>query len=204
MKTCHTITSQIAVAVLALAWATTALAAPDTTPRLENPGFENPTVTADSPGTLPEKWFYFSSTTNSTAGLTTRKKRSGTQSMFFKSQSVTDAYHGIAQKFPVTPGIRYEFTVYACNDATDPITGDAYGQVSIEWQDSAGTELSRTHGPTWNFELSPLRWQSFMVGDTAPEGAAVGVAVVTFFSRNSNGAGRFYIDDLKISAIPLK
>jgi hypothetical protein len=71
--------------------------------------------------------------------------------------------------------------------------------VSLEWQDAEGKEISRNYGPIWNFELSPIRWEKFEVGAEAPEGAAMGVAVITFFSRDSDGYGTCYVDDAKFT-----
>lgn len=166
---------------------------------LENPGFEAPSIAAGaSEGDAPDQWFYFSSIAEDKDGITDRKKHDGMQSLIFESKEKFDAYAGFAQKFTAKAGHRYEFSVYAINDSSDPLTGESYGQVSIEWLGEDGQEIGRTYGPAWNFDLSPIRWEKFLVGDVAPEGAAQAQAVITFFSRDSEGFGTCYIDDSKI------
>jgi len=163
-----------------------------------NPGFESPKVVGESLGTEPEGWFYFTSGGQTKVGLTTTKKRSGSQAVVFAALDAPDSYQGLAQKFPAEPGRRYEFSLYVINDAMEPIVGDSYAQVSIEWQDSTGSEITRNWGPTWNFKLSPLKWERVVVGAEAPEGTAVGVAVVTFFTKDAAGQGKFYLDDAAV------
>jgi len=169
--------------------------------RLTNPGFEKPKIVGESMGTEPEGWFYFTSGGQTKVGLTTAKHRNGSQAVVIEALDAADSYQGLAQKFPAEPGMRYEFTVYVINDPVKPIVGDAYGQVSIEWQDANGAEITRNWGPTWDFQLSPLKWQEVTVGAEAPEGAAVGVAVVTFFSKDAAGQGRFYLDDASLREV---
>lgn len=169
--------------------------------RLVNGGFESPKVVGESFGTVPQGWFYFASGKETKVGLTTTKKRNGSQAVVFAALGTPDSYQGLAQKFPVEPGRRYEFSVYVINDAADPIVGEAYAQVSIEWQDSTGSEITRNWGPTWNFELSPLKWERVTVGAEAPDGAAVGVAVVTFFNKDAAGQGKFYLDDAAVKDV---
>lgn len=91
------------------------------------------------------------------------------------------------------------FTVYARASASPPLIGGAYGQVSLEWQDANGVEISRIHGPIWADDLSPDRWTKFTVTGTAPEGASHGVAVVTFFSKQAAGFGTCYVDDCTLT-----
>ncbi len=167
---------------------------------IENQGFEIPSIlNGAETGSQPETWFLFSSTPGTSMGITDKKRRSGMQSFFFKAQQEEGAYSGIAQVFKVMPGLRYEFTVYAINDANDPIVGDSFGQVSIEWKDETGQEIKRDYGPLWTFDLSPIRWRKFLVGANAPEEASTAQIVVTFFSRDAAGQGTCYIDDAKLT-----
>jgi hypothetical protein len=166
---------------------------------LENPGFEVPSIMDGAePGTAPDKWFYFASTDDSLAGVTDRKKRAGSQSFVFKAQKPEGAFHGLAQKLSASPGQRYEFSLYAVNDAQDPMAGNATCQVSIEWQDEEGKEIERIVGEEWNFDLSAIRWEKFRIQAKAPEGTAYLVAVVTFFSRDADGYGTCYVDDARL------
>ncbi|MBN1269199.1 MAG: hypothetical protein JXB04_06390 [Kiritimatiellae bacterium] len=167
---------------------------------LQNGGFEAPSILAGAdPTSQPDKWFYFSSAENSEAGITDRKKRGGEQAFYFKGQKVRDAFHGIAQKVAIEPGTRAELSVYAVSDSREPVSGEAHGVVSLEWQDATGKEITRTLGTSWNFTLSPVRWESFRVVENAPEGAACCVAVITFFSRDCDGRGICFIDDAQLT-----
>ena len=169
-------------------------------PKLQNSGYENPAIAAGAePGGRPVGWLDFASDGGSVAGITDEKKRGGVQSILLKCQEKEDAFHGLYQKFAAAPNHRYTFSMYALNDANDPLVGNSYGQLGIEWKSSDGQEISRVHGPLWNFELSATRWEKFTVEGTAPEGAESGIATMTFFSKDSGGFGTCYIDDAAIS-----
>ncbi|OQW96498.1 MAG: hypothetical protein BWK77_04435 [Verrucomicrobia bacterium A1] len=85
------------------------------------------------------------------------------------------------------------------NDPADPLVGATFGQISIEWKDSEGAEISRTFGSTWNFQLSASRWEKFVVDADAPENAVKATAVITLFSQDSKGMGSFYVDDCELT-----
>ncbi len=169
------------------------------TPSLVNPGFENPSIIGGAqPGAEPDKWFLFSSIPDKFVGVSDTRKKAGMQSLKLKAQAPTNAYEGIAQKFPAKAGKHYTFVIYAMSDLSNPLVGGSYGQISLEWHDDTGKEISRTHGPTWNFELPGSSWSKFLVEADAPENVAEGVAVVTFFGQDCNGQGAFYIDDCEL------
>ena len=163
---------------------------------IRNTGFEDPAIVAgSSSGAAATDWFVFSSS-DQRMGITDSRKKSGMQSFQFRAQpGSSNAYQGIAQKFKALPNQHVVFTVHAMNDPIDPIAGGSYGQVSIEWQDAAGAELSRLYGPSWGVDSEPGRWQKVAVDSDAPEGAAVGVVVITFYSNEANGNGSCYVDD---------
>lgn len=189
----------ISVVIIFLAISGLAQEKPELRATVLNVGFEAPSILNGADiGTVPDKWFPFSSTGENKSGITDERKRSGLQSFFFKCQKKADAYSGIAQKFMAVPGRRFEFSVFAISDPSDPLVGQAFGQLSLEWRDEAGVEITRNYGPAWNFDLSPIRWEKFMVGAAAPEGAVVGQAVLTFYSRDGEGFGKCYIDDSKL------
>jgi len=169
---------------------------------LQNTGFEAPSIVAGgNTGAKPENWFYFSSTAeDNKCGVTAARKRSGLQSCYLKCLSPTNSYHGLAQKFAAFPGRHYTFLTYALNNPEDPMAGDAYGQVSVEWHNAQGVEISRVHGPVWNFQLPSSKWEKFLVEADAPTDTVAGVAVITFFSQNAGGVGSFYVDDSEITS----
>ena len=166
---------------------------------LRNAGFESPSIiTGAKSGDEPENWFFFCSDNSRNVGITDARKHSGMQSLFFKAQTPTEAYEGFAQKFLMVPDGHYTFSAWVLNDPQDPMTGAAYGQVSIEWKDAKGVEISRTYSPAWSREASSTRWEKFSVDDYAPANAAVGIAVITFFCRDSSGVGGFFADDCEL------
>lgn len=166
---------------------------------LRNGGFEEPVLSAGAPQrACPDKWFCFSSTRDSEAGVTDRRRRTGAQAFYFRAQKEADAYHGLAQKIRVDPGDELEFSVYVINDPVEPLADEAGGTVSIEWQDETGKEIGRQWGESWGVSLSRMRWERFAVTAKAPERAACAVAVLTFFSRKSEGRGICYLDDAEL------
>lgn len=178
-----------------------AMAADDTNllTTLRNGGFEAPSIiTGAKEGDEPEGWFFFCSDRSHHVGVTDSRKHGGMQSLLFKAQTPTEAYEGFAQKFAVTPDDHHTLSVWVLNDPQDPMTGEAYGQVSIEWKDAKGVEISRTYSPAWSKDMSTTRWEKFSVEDYVPTNAVVGIAVITFFCRDSSGVGGFFVDDCEL------
>ena len=166
---------------------------------LQNAGFESPDISSGGePMATPDGWFHFSSTPERKAGVSDARKRSGSQALCMKAQEPQDSFQGLAQKFSVQGGKPYSFTVYIMSDPADPLVGGSFGQVSFEWRDASGKEITRTYGPTWNFEISSTRWEKITVDADAPEEATEGSAVVTFFAKDCKGLGTFYVDDAEL------
>jgi len=194
------ITRILLTGVLSLAVSVAARAqdqAPQTT--LQNTGFESPDISKGAePMATPENWFHFSSTSEKKAGISDARKKSGSQALCFKAQAPQNSFEGLAQKFIAVSGKPYSFTVCIMSDPSDPLIGAAEGQVSFEWRDATGKEISRTYGPTWNFELASTKWEKITVDADAPEGATEGSAVITFFAKDCKGMGTFYVDDTEL------
>jgi hypothetical protein len=167
---------------------------------LRNVGFEGPSIiTGAKPGDEPENWFFFCSDNSRNVGITDARKRSGMQSLLFKAQTPAEAYEGFAQKFAVVPNGHYTFSAWILNDPQDPMSAGGYGQVSIEWKDAKEVEISRTYSREWSKESSSERWEKFSIEDDAPTNAAVGIAVITFFCRDSAGVGGFFVDECELT-----
>lgn len=170
--------------------------APPVYPTLQNPGFETPSITdGAAAGNRPGMWYYFASEEEFTSGITDAKKKSGLQGLRFKAQKTPNTYHGFAQKIRVTPGRHYAFSVYVMLDPSDLIAGGGYGQISLEWKNADGTEVSRVHGPAWASDLGTGRWEKFLVEGDAPAGAASVAVVVAFYAQSAAGSGSFFVDD---------
>ena len=192
-----------AVLCVTLVSATFAQAEEAVTADIKNAGFEEPSITKGAvSGVVPDNWFFFTSTAENRAGITDEKKRSGSQSVLFKCLTATNAYQGLAAKFLAKPGAHYALSIYAISSAEDPLVGASFGQTSIEWKNDAGAEISRTHGPTWTFDLPANRWEKFSLEADAPEGTAQGTFVITFFSQDGKGQGTFYVDDAELVSRP--
>ena len=187
---------------LVIALAATALAQIDLTTipdDIQNTGFEKPDIIMDAKdGAEPENWFYFCSVEGTSAGVTLYKKKAGSQSLCLNAPPATNAHRGFAQRFKTVPGFQYTLSVHVMNNATNPIVDTSYGQISIEWQTAGGVEISRTYGPIWSASLSPSHWERFAMDAVAPDSAVIGVIVITYFSKESNGAGSFYVDDVEL------
>jgi hypothetical protein len=199
------ITRILLTGVLSMAICATVMAqeqAPETAApaaTLQNGGFESPDISKGAEQlATPDSWFHFSSTPERKAGVSDARKRSGSQSLCFKAQAPQDAFQGLAYKFNAVAGKPYSFTVYIMSDPADPLVGAAFGQLSFEWRDATGKELSRTYGPTWNFELSSTRWEKITVDADAPDGATEGSAVITSFAKDCKGVGSFFADDAEL------
>ncbi len=170
-------------------------------PTLTNPGFETPSIsTGAKEGDDAEKWFYFSSTPDRNGGISDARKKSGAQSAFLQAQQQIDAYQGLAQRFSAKPQTHYTFSVYVLKDPENSLTGGSFGQISIEWQDDKGVEITRVYGSTWNSQLSSSRWEKFTIEADTPDNVAMGVVVISFFAKDANGFGKFFIDDTDLSS----
>lgn len=170
---------------------------------MANGGFESPDIMKGAAqGTTPDNWFVFASVGTPSVGVTDSRRRDGSQSLKFQAPQSTNAFAGIAQSFDAIGENHYVFSIYVMSDPTDPLVGSSFGQVSIEWKNSSGAEISRTYGPTWNFELPSTRWERFLVEADAPADAVSGVAVVTFLTQDVNGRGTFFVDGCELAGQP--
>jgi hypothetical protein len=174
------------------------------TPPLLNASFESPEVTTAENDFPPESWICFASKPGDKAGCTAKVKRTGSQSLAFKAPSAANAFEGASQELVVTPSNRYGFTAYAIGDESDKLGAGSIGQVHIEWRSADGKEISRVYGPTWDLNISSMRWERFFVEGEAPGNAASGLVVIMFYSKSSPGIGTFYVDDCEFTATPSK
>lgn len=166
---------------------------------LSNAGFESPDIVGGAAvGAKPEGWFYFSSNKEELAGVSDTRKKSGSQALRFKAQKEANAFQGCAQEFACQGGAHYVFLVNAMIDPEDPMTAKGYGQISMEFKDMDGKEVGRIHGPVWGVDQKPGAWEKYMIEGDAPQGAAMGVVVVSFFAQDSNGMGTFFVDNCEL------
>ena len=126
-----------------------AMAADDTNllTTLRNGGFEAPSIiTGAKEGDEPEGWFFFCSDRSHHVGITDSRKHGGMQSLLFRAQTPTEAYEGFAQKFAVTPDDHHTLSAWVLNDPQDPMTGEAYGEITDDPDKKAEGEMDKTKG----------------------------------------------------------
>lgn len=166
---------------------------------LTNAGFEEP---KGGSGNDPAGWLCWNADYN---GVTGDKARSGTQSIYISSATKPESHSGIFYHYEgAKPGKEYLFSCYVINSATDPITGGAYGQLSIEWQkkgkDKDGKditiEISRSWGPSFGGDLSSFYWKLQSMPAIAPVATESCNFAVQFF--NKDGKGTFYVDNASV------
>ncbi len=164
---------------------------------LPNPGFEEPRRTI---GGNPSGWNSWDSDYN---GIVTSEFRTGLQSVYLACPKDSEA-GGIFFDYPkVKAGTEYTFSCYVKNSSKDPIKGNAFGQISIEWQKKAKDkdrkdrliEISRDWGPSFGPEISTMKWAPFNIRATAPDEADHCRFVIQFFNKGK-GSGKFYVDDV--------
>jgi len=193
-------------AVMLVTWlgVVIAQAADDATVALKNGSFESPAITAGAKELdKPDDWLYFSSQAQEvTGGITKEKAKVGDQSLKLKCQATVDSFLGAVQRFEIKPLYHYAFSVYVINSPTDPLVKGAFGQISLEWKDAAGREISRSWGPTWDTTLSPTKWEQFLVEGDAPESAFFCDGAITLQCKDSGGAGACYVDKCEVIARP--
>ena len=177
---------------------------PAAVPELLNSGFESPEVTENDNCFPPENWTCFSSKPGDKVSCSAKAKRTGLQSLVFKAPSLANAFEGASQEFAVTPTYHYGFTAYVTGDESDRLGAGSFGQVHIEWRNANFKEITMTYGPIWDLNLSPKRWERFFVEGDAPDGAASGLVVIMFYSKNNPGNGTFYVDDCEFTGSPPK
>lgn len=164
---------------------------------LPNESFENRPGFKDE---NPRDWGSWNSDYN---GLALTVKRKGQQSVYISCPKQDDATGIFYTYQKVKPGDRYTFRCYALNSFENPIKGDAYGQISIEWRKKtlspdykdSMAEISRDYGPKFGPELSTMKWTLFTMSAVAPYDADNCNFVVQFFNKG-NGTGKFFVDDV--------
>lgn len=150
---------------------------------ISNESFENP---PGFYGDNPRDWWSWNSVFN---GITNEAHRMGSQSAFFSCPHQGEAEGMVFTYKAVKPGKEYVFSCYVLNSAKDPVKGNAFGQISIEWR-KKDVEISRSWGPTFGSELSALKWTLFSMTATAPSEVESCNFVIQFF--NNGGSGKFF------------
>jgi hypothetical protein len=160
----------------------------------KDPGFEEP----GSGDQFLLNWVFYTSKDRNIA-LTNNPVHSGTSSVRLWTQGRKDAHLGISQEHEVIPKGKYTFRVFVMNDKDDKLGGTAVGNLSIEWFDAEGAEISRAFSKEWTSHLSKLRWQEVEVSAKAPLYATKVKFVIILRDGLKIGEGGIYVDDASIT-----
>ena len=168
---------------------------------LKNAGFESPPGAAKAPA--PTDWTIFAyQDAPHRIGVTTRKAHGGKQSVHLASIASKDAYQGLFQSLPVTPGTSYRLSVHVLSDAESRLSGTARGQISIEWKGDDGKEIDRAWGPDWGASLPSEKWTKQEMTAKAPIGAASAHFVITLHEGTGSSGGAYFADDVAVEVAP--
>jgi hypothetical protein len=160
---------------------------------LKNPDFEK-----KRGSTLPQQWEPFSSDKNQWfGGLAKDDASKGGCSVAFINASRPVKYQGLYQTLRVKSGARYEFSAEVALNPDNPLSGFAYGQLSIEWRDAQGKEIDRSWSHSWGPNLPKGKWSRFVINEIAPPRAAKASFVITLFSQGET-TGSFLVDDARV------
>ncbi|MFA5093776.1 MAG: carbohydrate binding domain-containing protein [Candidatus Omnitrophota bacterium] len=172
---------------------------------LPNASFENRPGFRDED---PREWGSWNSSFN---GLCPTERRKGQQSIYLLCPKQGDSTGVFYTYRKVIPGNKYIFRCYALNSREDPVSGDSYGQISIEWRkmtkDKDGkdvpVEISRDYGKKFGANLPYLRWTLISLSAIAPQDADNCNFVVQYVN-SANGSGKFFVDDASVEEIEKK
>ncbi|MFA5334320.1 MAG: carbohydrate binding domain-containing protein [Candidatus Omnitrophota bacterium] len=169
---------------------------------LVNESFENRPGFKDQD---PRDWGTWN---NSFNGLSTTERRKGQQSVYFLCPKQGDSTGVFYTYKKAKPGNKYIFRCYVMNSREDPVKGDAFGQLSIEWRKTTKdkdnkdvqVEISRDFGQKFGPGLPRLKWTLVTVSGIAPQDTDNCNFVIQFFN-NASGGGKFFADDVSAEEI---
>jgi hypothetical protein len=132
----------------------------------------------------------------------------GQQSVYLLSPKQGDSTGVFYTYKKAKPGNKYVFRCFVMNSREDPIIGEAYGQLSIEWRKTTKdkdnkdvqVEISRDFGQKFGPRLPCMKWSLVSVSAIAPQDTDNCNFVIQFFN-NTNGGGKFFADDVSAEEI---
>jgi len=148
----------------------------------------------------PRQWGSWNSDSN---GLSTMVHRKGQQSVYFVCPNADGSTGVFYTCYNIKPGNTYTFCAYVLNCAEDPIKGNAFGQLIIEWRKIIGYgegKIIRDSGPKFGPELSTLKWTFVTMSAKAPVDAVDCNFVIQFFNKGG-GRGKFFVDDVSAESV---
>ena len=162
---------------------------------VENPSFEDPTV---SSGSANDVWFRFGSGANGTSLESTVMPRTGSRHIELGLVG-PNQFAGVFQNLnmPVSPGQVVNFTGWAKNGSTALF--NATQEIKLEWQGSPNPPQNRLDDLTLgsNYEM-------FSHSAVAPAGTTglVVTYAISSFGMGQTGNTLVYLDDITVTIIP--
>jgi len=144
---------------------------------------------------LPQDWMLFSDNKNlSFGGMGKDDASKGNSCVVFSNSKKKTSFQGLFQTLKVKSGEQIEFNIYVKNNPENPLVGGSHGQLSIEWYDAQGKEISRSWSQSWGSNLSKDKWVEYSLTDLAPSKAVKANLAITLFPEGETTGG-FLADD---------
>ena len=161
---------------------------------VENPSFEDPTVTT---GSANDVWFRFGSGANGTSSESTVMPRTGSRHIAMELVG-PNQFAGVFQNLnqAITPGQIVQFSGWARNASGAPF--NATQEIKLEWQGSPNPPQNRLDDLTLGSD-----YEQFTHTGVAPPGTT---GLVVTYALSSFGAGQgnamVHLDDVAVTIIP--
>ena len=108
--------------------------------------------------------------------------------------NASGAYQGV----PTTPGSQWEGKIWVMNSSTDPIQGDNFAVLNIEWHDAANNTISYVTAAAADVNTPQDVWREITVTGTAPAGTATAVLNALHLQGPAQAAGAVFFDDASL------
>ena len=161
---------------------------------VENPSFEDPTVTT---GSANDVWFRFGSGANGTSSESTVMPRTGSRHIAMQLVG-PNQFAGVFQNLnqTITPGQIVQFSGWARNASGAPF--NATQEIKLEWQGSPNPPQNRLDDLTLGSD-----YEQFTHTGVAPAGTT---GLVVTYAISSFGAGQgdamIFLDDISVTIVP--
>jgi hypothetical protein len=160
--------------------------------QLANPSFEVPGTS-----TIFDQWTNFE---NAEAWFAFARSGAVSVKVFGNGSGQFNAA-GVFQALPATPGQSFEGSAYWRNDSSDPIQGDNFGVVNIEWKDSGGNTISVDTAQAGNAGSPQNVWTQSVVTGTAPAGTVAARLVLLHLQGPAQQPGAIFFDDANLQQV---
>jgi hypothetical protein len=162
---------------------------------VENPSFEDPTVTM---GSANDVWFRFGSGANGASAESTAMPRTGSRHIALELIG-PNQFAGVFQNLNMTinPGDILNFTGFAKNASSGPF--NATQEIKLEWQGAPNPPQSRLDDLTLG-----TTYEMFSHTAVAPAGTTglVVTYAISSFGAGQTGSSLVFLDDISVTIVP--